>query len=160
VSRGVFLRRAQPNDAAAVAALEGVSALHPWSELQLRDEIVRPAPDAVLVLEGRGRIVAYAAFRVVLDEIHVMNLAVHPDARRRGLGRFLLGIALARAVRAGASRVLLEVRASNAAARALYSECGFVRLGERKHYYVDPPDDALVLVRETCEGSTPWADRS
>jgi len=148
VSRGVFLRRAEPNDAAAVTALERVSSLHPWSEPQLRAEIERPAPDAVLVLEGRGRIVAYAALRVVLDEMHVMNLAVHPDVRRRGLGRFLLGIALARAVRAGARRVLLEVRAGNAAARALYTECGFVPLGQRKQYYVDPTDDALVLVHE------------
>ena len=148
MSRGVFLRRAEPNDAAAVAALEGVSSLHPWSELQLRAELARPAPDAVLVLEGRGRIVAHGAFRMVLDEMHVMNLAVHPDARRRGLGRFLLGIALARAVRAGARRVLLEVRAGNAAARALYTECGFVPLGQRKQYYVDPTDDALVLVHE------------
>jgi len=114
----------------------------------MRAELERKAPDAVVVLESRGGILAYGAFRMVLDEMQVMNLAVRPEARRHGLGRILLGIALARARRAGARRVLLEVRAGNAAARALYTECGFVPLVERKQYYSDPPEDALVLVRE------------
>ena len=153
MSRGVFLRRAEPEDAAAVAALESASSLHPWSQAQLRAELERPAPDAVLVLEGRGGIVAYLAFRLVVDEMHVMNLAVRPEARRRGLGRFLLSRALARGARAGARRALLEVRAGNAAARTLYTQCGFVPLGLRKQYYALPPDDALVLVREGLDRS-------
>lgn len=148
MSLRVFLRRAELEDAAALGALEAASSLHPWSEAQLRDELTRRAPDSVLVIQGLDGIVAYGAFRIVLDETHVMNLAVHPEVRRRGLGRFLLGIALARGSRAGASRALLEVRAGNAAARALYTECGFVLLGLRKQYYTLPPDDALVLVRE------------
>jgi len=148
VSRGVFLRRAGPSDTHALTELEGASSLHPWSEAQIRAELERNAPDAVLVLESRGGILAYGAFRMVLDEMQVMNLAVRPKARRHGLGRILLGKALARARRAGARRVLLEVRAGNAAARALYTECGFVPLGERKQYYSDPLEDALVLVRE------------
>ena len=135
MSRGVFLRRAGPSDTHALTELEGASSLHPWSEAQIRAELERNAPDAVLVLESRGGILAYGAFRMVLDEMHVMNLAVRPEARRRGLGRFLLGMALARAGRAGA-------------ARALYTECGFVPLVERKQYYSAPPEDALVLVRE------------
>ena len=100
------------------------------------------------MIEGRDGIVAYAAFRLVLDELHVMNLAVRPEARRRGFGRFLLGLGLARGRRAGAGRALLEVRAGNAAARGLYAECGFRPLGQRKQYYVDPSEDAYVLVLE------------
>jgi ribosomal-protein-alanine N-acetyltransferase len=147
VSRGVFLRRARAGDWAALAALEGAGSLHAWSADQIRSELVRSAPDAVLVLEGRDGILAYCAYRLVLDEMHVMNLAVRPGARRRGLGRFLLEAALTRAGRAGARRALLEVRAGNDAARALYAGCGFVLLGRRKRYYSDPPEDALVLVR-------------
>ncbi len=143
-----FLRRAEPRDAAALAALEAASSLHPWNEAQLLAELERPAPDAVLLIEGRDGSLAYGAFRLVLDELHVMNLAVHPDARRRGLARFLLRLGLLRGARAGASRAMLEVRAGNGAARALYAECGFRPLGQRKQYYADPPDDALVLVRE------------
>ncbi len=148
MSRGAFVRRADSGDTAAVAELERVSSLHPWSEALVRAELERSAPDAVLVLEARSGIVGYCAFRIVLDEMHVMNLAVHPERRRRGLGRLLLGKALASAARAGATRALLEVRAGNAEARALYTESGFVPLAVRKRYYSDPPDDALVLVRE------------
>ena len=148
MSRGAFLRRAGPSDTQVLSELERAASLHPWSEAQMRDELERSAPDGVLVLESRGGILAYGAFRMVVDELHVMNLAVRPELRRRGLARFLLGIALARAARAGATRALLEVRAGNTAARALYTQCGFVPLGRREQYYADPPEDALVLVRE------------
>lgn len=129
-------------------AVERASSLHPWTEAQVRAELGREAPDAVLALEGCEGIVAYCAFRIVLDEMQVMNLAVRPEARRRGLGRFLLGKALERAGRVGATRALLEVRAGNTAARTLYAGSGFVPLGRRQRYYSDPPEDALVLVRE------------
>lgn len=131
-----------------MTAVERASSLHPWTEAQIRAELERDAPDAVLALEGREGIVAYCALRIVVDEMHVMSLVVRPEARRRGLGRFLLGIALVRGWRAGATRALLEVRAGNTAARALYTESGFVPLGRRQQYYSDPPEDALVLVRE------------
>jgi ribosomal-protein-alanine N-acetyltransferase len=150
----VFLRRAGPGDTAEVAGLERAASLHPWSEGQLRDELVRPAPDTVLVLQGRSGILAYCAVRLVVDELHVMNLAVHDRARRHGFAAFLLQKSLERGARAGAVRALLEVRASNAAARTLYSRSGFVLLGERKAYYADPPEDALVLGRELSHGSS------
>jgi [ribosomal protein S18]-alanine N-acetyltransferase len=143
-----WLRRAGPGDAPAVAALERAASLHPWSEAQVREELARPAPDAVLVLDGSDGIMAYCAARVVLDELQVMNLAVDARLRRRGLGRFLLRRCLALGERAGVRRALLEVRAGNTAARALYADCGFVLLGHRKAYYAEPVEDALVLVRD------------
>ena len=152
MSRGVFLRRAGPGDVAALVALETAASLHPWNEAQLASEVVRPAPDAVLVLAGREGLSAWLSFRLVVEEVQVMNLAVRPEERRHGLGRFLLRTALAIALRAGAKRALLEVRASNAAARTLYGLFGFGPLGVRKQYYRDPSEDALVLVREL--GST------
>ena len=82
--------------------------------------------------EAAGGIRAYCAFRVVLDEMNVMNVAVAPDLRRRGLGRWLLGFAMARAARAGARRALLELRAGNRQALALYESLGFRRLGVRR----------------------------
>ena len=141
-----WLRRAGPGDAAAVAALERAASLHPWSEAQVRDELARPAPDVVLVLDGREGILAYCAARVVIGELQVMNLAVDARVRRRGFGRFLLRRCLALGERAGVRRALLEVRAGNTAARALYANCGFVLLGRRKAYYAEPIEDALVLV--------------
>jgi ribosomal-protein-alanine acetyltransferase len=89
--------------------------------------------------------VAYAVYRVVVDEMHILNVAVAPAWRRRGLARWLLRFALDRAGRAGAIRALLEVRDGNAEARALYADMGFVRLGLRRDYYREPVEDAVVL---------------
>ena len=154
MSLPVFLRRAEAGDTIALAALERSASLHPWSEAQVRDELTRPSPDAVLVLEGRPGILAYCAVRLLVDELHFMNLAVDDRVRRHGLAGFLLQKCLERGVRAGAARALLEVRAGNAAARALYAKSGFAPIGERKAYYADPPEDALVLARELPHGSS------
>ena len=155
MSLGVFLRRARPSDAVALARLETASFSRPWTEAQIADEIAHAGPGIVLVLEGRAdgadpgaAICAYCAVRLVLDEVHVMNVAVAPAQRRRGLGRWLLTFALARASRAGARRALLEVRAGNHEALALYASLGFREIGRRRDYYRDPAEDALVLGRE------------
>jgi ribosomal-protein-alanine N-acetyltransferase len=84
----------------------------------------------------------------------VMNVAVDPGYRRQGLARRLLVFAMARAARAGARRALLELRAGNREALALYESLGFRSLGVRRAYYGEPTEDALVLTRE------PWADES
>jgi ribosomal-protein-alanine N-acetyltransferase len=135
-------------------ALEAACFTHPWTEAQIAEEVAVAPPGGVLVLEGPSRpdgtggICAYCAFRLVLDEMHVMNLAVAPGERRRGLARRLLGFALRRAARAGARRALLELRAGNQPGLALYESLGFRRLSVRRGYYSQPVEDALVLVRE------------
>jgi ribosomal-protein-alanine N-acetyltransferase len=150
-----FLRRALASDVAALCAFEAVSNPHPWSEAQLHGEVLRPPPDSVLLLEGRAgggepgaRVLAYCALRIVLDELHVLNLAVLPQLRRRGLGRFLLQFALGRAGRAGARQAWLEARSGNAPALALYEALGFERRGLRRDYYREPVEDAVLLSRE------------
>lgn len=148
MSPALFLRRAGPADQGALVALEAIASRHPWNEAQIAAELARRAPDAVLALDGRTGVRAWCAIRVAVGELQVLNLAVHPELRRRGFGRFLLDAALRAGARAGASRALLEVRASNAAARELYARFGFVALGLRKDYYSVPQEDALVLARE------------
>jgi len=159
VSRGVFLRRATAADVTALARLEAACFTHPWTEAQIADEVSGVAPGMVLVLEGRPvedeRIRAYGAFRLVLDELHVLNVAVAPGHRRRGLARSLLAFALAKASRMGATRGLLEVRAGNAQALALYESLGFRPIGRRRAYYRDPLDDALVLARALGRSEAP-----
>jgi ribosomal-protein-alanine N-acetyltransferase len=155
VSSGSFLRRALLADAPALAALEAACFSHPWTRAQVQEEIARVPPDTVLVLEGPrspggppGGIRAYCSFRIVVDEMHVMNVAVDPGYRRRGLARRLLGFAMARAARAGARRALLELRGGNREALALYESLGFGSLGVRREYYREPTEDALVLARD------------
>jgi len=101
-----------------------------------------PGDDPTLVVEGLAALV----YRRVADgEFEILNLAVAPEARRQGLARALIEEALRRG-----GRWFLEVRESNAAARALYGSVGFREAGERRGYYSDPPEKAIVMVRE------PW----
>ncbi len=154
----VLLRRARASDVPAIARLETACFTHPWSETQVAEEVAGVAPGGarmVLVLEGPpggcdpwAGIRAYGSFRLVLDEMHVLNVAVAPGQRRRGLARWLLAFAMRKAARAGACRALLEVRAGNTEALALYESLGFRRVGVRGGYYRDPLEDALLLSRE------------
>jgi ribosomal-protein-alanine N-acetyltransferase len=145
-------------DVPALEALERACFTHPWTAAQLADELAAGSTGFVVVLErpaggGGGRLCAYGAFRVVLDEMHVMNVAVAPPERRQGLARWLLRFAMGRAARHGAGRALLEVRAGNREAVALYESLGFRRLGVRREYYREPVEDALVLAREGLRGA-------
>jgi [ribosomal protein S18]-alanine N-acetyltransferase len=96
--------------------------------------------------------VAYCVYQVVADEMHILDLAVRAERQRRGLARWLLEFALDQARRRGAARAFLEVRRSNQAALALYRSLGFRVLAERRLYYRDPGEDALVLVKPAIEG--------
>ena len=85
---------------------------------------------------------------MIVDELHIDNLAVSERWRRRGIGRALLKSALSMAASFGAIAATLEVRAANASALAFYEKQGFTPVGLRKRYYADPPDDALLMSRD------------
>jgi ribosomal-protein-alanine N-acetyltransferase len=99
---------------------------------------------------GRG-IRAYCAFRLVVDELHVLNLAVASAERGKGHGRWLLQLALQVGAGRGARRALLEVRRSNEGALALYRSVGFEIVSIRRSYYESPREDALVLEKARLE---------
>jgi [ribosomal protein S18]-alanine N-acetyltransferase len=143
-STGVVLRPAAATDLDEVVAIERVSfADPPWSRQSFASLLGDPrvrftvacAPD----------VVGYVVTWVVADEGEVANLAVAPDRRRRGVGGRLLDGAVADALAAGVRSLYLEVRESNAAARALYSARGFLTVGRRPSYYRNPVEDALLL---------------
>ena len=98
-----------------------------------------------LVIEEDGEVGGFVVGNKIGDEWEIENLAIKPDARRRGLGSHLVGefINLAKVI--GAKAIFLEVRESNHAARALYEKWAFTEEGRRKSYYKDPEEDALVL---------------
>lgn len=91
-----------------------------------------------------GYIFSYRA----LDEAEILNLAVHPEHRRLGIGRGLLDRVLGELARGGVHRVHLEVRETNLAAQAFYREMGFQPAGRRRGYYSRPREDALILTAE------------
>jgi ribosomal-protein-alanine N-acetyltransferase len=145
VKPAVFVARAATSDAGALAALQAVCHSHPWTREQVEAEVALGPPGAVLVARSRSGIVAACAYRVVADEAEVLDVCVAPGGRRNGLGRLLVRLAIGRASRAGARSARLEVRASNAAARALYASLGFREAGWRRAYYSAPVEDAVLL---------------
>ena len=87
----------------------------------------------------------------IIDEVHVANIAVHPDYRRLGIGRKLLAHALLHSAYKGANTAMLEVRRSNQGAQALYAQFGFTEVGVRVHYYRDNNEDALLMNLEPID---------
>jgi [ribosomal protein S18]-alanine N-acetyltransferase len=140
-------------DAAAILALEAATQHRPLGlAALLREADTAPsgAPIGIVLLArdgaAEGRIVGMASARLLADEAHVIRLAVDARDRRRGVGRYLLDGLVAWADDRGASAVVLEVRAGNAAAQALYAAAGFAVEGRRPRYYPDG-EDALLLRR-------------
>jgi ribosomal-protein-alanine N-acetyltransferase len=136
------LRPMAGGDLAEVLALERSVFPHPWTEGILRDELAARGR-IYLVAEEDGRIVGYGGMMLVVDEAHIINLAVARERRGDGIATRLVLDLIERALDAGAEHLTLEVRLSNDPARRLYSRFGFAPVGIRKDYYVD--EDALIM---------------
>jgi ribosomal-protein-alanine N-acetyltransferase len=141
----LVVRRPGPEDLARVVEIEQASFADPWSPVALQSELVRDYLRRPLVAEADGRVVGYLMAWSVVEILHVLNIASDPALRRRGIGRALLLAAAAEAREAGLVRVTLEVRRSNAAARAFYARFGFVEAGVREGYYADDGEDAIIM---------------
>ncbi len=136
-------------DLDGILEIDAASFVNPTSREWYETELTRPDVCVICVIRVDRRPVAgYVAFWRVLDEVHINNLAVHPDFRRRGLGRLLLQGALDEARRLGARRATLEVRRSNLPAIRLYAAAGFTEAGVRARYYTQPVEDALILAAD------------
>jgi ribosomal-protein-alanine N-acetyltransferase len=141
------IRSASAEDALAIAAAERLCFSDPWSEGAIRSTL-QNATVVSLVAERDGRLAGYLLARMIAGEAEILNLAVLPGERRKGLGSMLLTAGLAGLERAGAQSVFLEVRESNEAAKRLYSVAGFRPVGVRPGYYRRPNESAYVLRRE------------
>lgn len=139
------IRRADPADLPQVAEIERAVFSDPWPAAAFRDLL---GPLAYVALSPTASVAGYIFARRAANEAEILNLAVHPGHGRRGLGSGLLRTVLGDLERAGAIRVFLEVRESNAPARAFYQGRGFRPVGRRAGYYTRPREDALILVHE------------
>ena len=138
------IRRAERADVPALARIERRCFSDPWSERGIQESIQSETTVALVAENAEGEM-GYLMARLSGEEGEILNLAVLPGYRRRGLGRRLLEQGLALLVGRGVREAYLEVRESNQAARDLYLGFGFRPVGMRPHYYRNPAEDALVL---------------
>lgn len=130
-----------------IAQLEKLCFSDPWSEKSIETELSCRLSLWLVALDG-DKVVGYVGSQTVIDETDMMNIAVHPEYRRRGIAEALID-ALINALGEKGSRALsLEVRASNDPAIALYQKMGFSQVGRRPNYYRNPREDALILRKE------------
>ncbi|KAL4434799.1 hypothetical protein ABPG77_005326 [Micractinium sp. CCAP 211/92] len=115
-----------------------------WSDMQIEAELSRERATVLVVDQGSGA-VGWAVGWAVPGELHIMNVAVHPDHRRRGHARALLAALIS--LHRDAESALLEVRVSNEPALSLYSSMGFQHVGLRRKYYQDGEDAALMTLQ-------------
>ncbi len=135
-------------DLDAIVEIERASFSTPWTADMFRWELRNTDVSATYVLRTADRaIAAFCCAWRVLDELHINNVAVRPDVRRRGFASMLIEHVMAEAVGQGATKATLEVRRSNLGALRLYDRLGFAVSGVRPNYYSNPVEDALILWR-------------
>lgn len=140
------VRRAAPADLDAIVAVETAAFDAPWTREVYAQEFDRDLARVLVAVDhGDGEIHGVACWWHVVDEAHLLRVAVRPHRRRQGIGTALLERVLADAAAAGCAHVDLEVGRRNTAALALYARGGFVEVGLRRGYYQHPVDDAVLL---------------
>ena len=132
---------------AQVAQLEAFCFHDPWSERSIAGELENPL-SAWLVCADGDAVLGYVGSQTVMGETDMMNVAVHPDARRQGIARRLILALVEDLKNQGSHCLTLEVRASNQNAISLYQKLGFLQIGRRPNYYRNPKEDALILRKE------------
>ena len=143
----MILTEMKQEHVAQVAALEKICFSDPWSEKSVASELNNKLAYWLVALE-ENVVAGYIGSQTVMEETDMMNVAVHPDYRRKGIAEALVN-GLVEALKEQGSRCLtLEVRASNEPAIRLYEKLGFLQIGRRPKYYRNPREDALILRKE------------
>jgi len=148
--RPIAIARMTEHDLLAVVEIEEGSGLSPWGwdayhkELQSPEEVIMLVARADSV-DGGDTVVGFIVSRLIGPEVHVYNVAVKPEFRRRGIAAQLLQAVLEWGQRNGATLAFLEVREGNSVAQNLYRRCGFQVAGRRRQYYAAPVEDALLM---------------
>ena len=140
------IKKAEKSDIPFVAALEATAFSLPQSESAFA-AMLEKQDHLLLVAAKDGAPVGYVCAYTVCRESDVLTVAVSPSARRCGIGRALID-ALIQALQGASDALFLEVRTSNAPARALYTSLGFAEVGVRRGYYQSPKEDAVLYKRE------------
>ena len=138
------IKKMTADDAPLAAALEEKCFPFPWSEDAIREELENEKASFFSAFYG-GKFVGHAGMISALGEGNVCNVAVDPSARRRGVGQALVKALISEGERRDLDVLMLEVRASNAPAIALYKKLGLIEVGRRKNCYSRPREDGLLF---------------
>lgn len=140
------IRQANKKDIEQMALVDKMCFSVPWTKEDFIKELTENSIALYMVAEADGELLGYAGVWTVVDEGHIMNIAVHPEHRENGIGKRLVDAMLREArARAGTKKFTLEVRVSNEPAIKLYESFGFKELGRRKGYYSDNKEDAAIM---------------
>ena len=143
----MIIEKMNSSHVAQIAQLEKICFSDPWSEKSVASELDNKLAFWLVAAEG-DTVAGYIGSQTVIDETDMMNVAVHPDFRRKGIAEALVNTLVENLKKMGSRCLTLEVRASNAPAIALYEKLGFAEIGRRKNYYRNPREDALILRKE------------
>jgi ribosomal-protein-alanine N-acetyltransferase len=117
-----------------ISIIENLSHITPWTDQQIAEEFCREGAYNFAVFEN-NKLLGYFFSYIFLDELHILNLSVEEKSRKQGLAMLLIDFTTHAAKSVGVSKVFLECRESDTAARSLYTKCGFLLNGRRKSYY-------------------------
>ena len=130
-----------------IAELEKLCFHDPWSQNSIASEVNNKLSFWLVAVED-NKVVGYVGSQTVLGETDMMNIAVHPEFRKKGIARELITQLISTLAQQGSHSLMLEVRASNDPAISLYKSLDFVEVGRRRNYYRNPREDALILRKE------------
>jgi [ribosomal protein S18]-alanine N-acetyltransferase len=148
-STGIDLRRLELHDLNEIERIERASYPTPWSRSMFAGELAKPSSISLGAFDPEsGALLGYLVISRYVDAWHVMNVAVAPEERRRGIARTLLEHLFEVTSTDERRGYTLEVRVSNAGAIKLYERLGFVARGVRRGYYTDNREDALIMWRD------------
>ena len=146
----ILTRPMRPDDLDRVMEIELQTFAIPWTRADMEGELNNRAARYHVLTED-GAVMAYAGTWFVIDEGHIINIAVAPECRGKGYGTRVMAAMMQNAVDLGVTYMTLEVRVGNVPALALYKKLGFKKAGVRKKYYEDNGEDAYIMVNDRLQ---------
>ncbi len=141
----ISLRKMEERDIDRILEIEKKSFTSPWPRKSFEFEINSNLMARYIIVERAGCILGYIGLWFMVDESHVVSIAVDPEYRENGLGKMLMEAGIIESMLAGMNAMTLEVRKSNIAAKKLYEKLGFNSVGIRPKYYEDNKEDAIIM---------------
>jgi ribosomal-protein-alanine N-acetyltransferase len=141
----IIIEDSAADDLAAVIEIEKMSFSTPWSGTSFFNEMKKPKSFLKVAKKG-GKVVGYICGGWIIDEGHILDVAVHPEYRRLSIASMLVSLGIERLREEGCRFVFLEVRSANEPAARMYSKFGFEIIGTRKDYYTSPVEDAVIMM--------------